>query len=173
MVAPGVSLGSSTQTRKQPQGGVRMAHTFTNLLTHVVFSTSGRAPHLDDNIRSDAHAYMGGILRELNIQTITIGGTSDHVHLLFRLRTDLTLADSMRLVKTNSSRWFKERWPHRRTFAWQGGYGAFSVSQSNRSNVIRYIQNQPEHHRRISYEGEFVTLLKRHAVQFDEQYLWR
>lgn len=150
-----------------------MAHTFTNLLTHVVFSTSGRVPSLAEIIRSDVHAYMGGILRELKTDALVIGGTEDHVHLLIRLRSETTLADCMRVVKTNSSRWIKERWPERRAFAWQAGYSAFSVSESNRSKVIRYIQNQPEHHRRISYEGEFVTLLKRHAVQFDEQYLWR
>ena len=150
-----------------------MAHTFTNLLTHVVFSTSDRAPFLVDGIRSDVHAYIGGILRELKSDAIAIGGTSDHVHLLTRLQTDLTVADCMRVVKTNSSRWVKERWPERRVFAWQAGYGAFSVSESNRLTVIRYIQNQPEHHRRISYEGEFVALLKRLGVEFDEQYLWR
>lgn len=150
-----------------------MAHTFTNLLTHVVFSTSGRAPYLVDEIRSDAHAYVGGILRELKAIPIAIGGTSDHVHLLTRLPTELTIADCMRVVKTNSSKWIKERWPERRAFAWQAGYGAFSVSESNRLTVIRYIQNQAQHHQRISYQDEFLALLKRHDVEFDERYLWR
>lgn len=150
-----------------------MAHTFTNLLTHVVFSTSGRAPYLVDEIRSDADAYVGGILRELKAIPIAIGGTSDHVHLLTRLPTELTIADCMRVVKTNSSKWIKERWPERRAFAWQAGYGAFSVSESNRLTVIRYIQNQAQHHQRISYQDEFLALLKRHDVEFDERYLWR
>jgi REP element-mobilizing transposase RayT len=150
-----------------------MAHTYTNLLTHVIFSTSGRLPHLTDKIRVDAHAYLGGISRELNAIPIAIGGTSDHVHVLTRLPADLTIADCMRVVKTNSSRWLKQRWPERRTFAWQGGYGAFSVSESNQLSVIRYIQDQPHHHRCISYQDEFLTLLKRHGVDFDERYLWR
>jgi putative transposase len=150
-----------------------MAHTFTNLLTHVVFSTSGRAPFLADGCRSDVHAYIGGILRELKATPITIGGTPDHVHLLTRLPADLTLADCMRVVKANSSRWLKERWPERRAFAWQGGYGAFSVSESNRGAVIRYIQDQARHHQRISFRDEFLALLKRHGVEFDERYIWR
>ena len=117
-----------------------MAHTFTNLLSHVVFSTCGRAPFLVDGIRSDVHAYIGGIMRELKATPIVIGGTSDHVHLLTRVPADMTVADCMRVVKANSSRWLKQRWPERRTFAWQGGYGAFSVSESNRGAVIRYIR---------------------------------
>ena len=150
-----------------------MAHTFTSLLTHLVFSTSGRAPYLADGVRSDVHAYIGGILRELKAAPIAIGGTSDHVHLLTRLPTDMTVADCMRVVKTNSSRWVKERWPERLTFAWQGGYGAFSVSESNRGAVIRYIEDQERHHRRISFQEEFLALLKRHGVDFDERYIWR
>ena len=150
-----------------------MAHTFTNLLTHVVFSTSGRAPYLADEIRSDVHAYIGGILRELKATPIVIGGTSDHVHLLTRVPADMTLADCMRVVKANSSRWLKQRWPEQRAFAWQGGCGAFSVSESNRGAVIRYIEDQVQHHRRISFQDEFLVLLKRHGVDFDERYIWR
>jgi putative transposase len=90
-----------------------MAHTFTNLLTHVVFSTHERTPFLNDAIRSDMHAYLGGILRELRATGIAIGGTADHVHILTRLPSDLALADCVRVLKANSSRWVKERWPER------------------------------------------------------------
>lgn len=150
-----------------------MAHTFTNLLTHVVFSTSGRSPFLDDGMRPDVHAYLGGILRELHAVPIAIGGTADHVHLLMGLPADLAVSDCMRVVKTNSSRWIKERWPERRSFAWQGGYGAFSVSESRRGAVIRYIQDQALHHRRISFQDELRSLLKNHRVGFDERFMWR
>lgn len=150
-----------------------MAHTFTNLLTHVVFSTSGRAPYLTDEIRSDAHAYVGGILRELKAVPIAVGGTSDHLHLLTRLPANLALAECIRVVKTNSSRWIKERWPKSSAFAWQAGYGAFSVSESNRLAVIQYIHNQAHHHQRSSFEDELLALLRRHGVDFDERYLWR
>jgi len=150
-----------------------MAHTYTNLLIHATFSTSGRAPLLTDAIRLDVHAYLGGILRELDAAAIAIGGTADHVHLLIRLPANLALADCLRIAKTNSSRWVKERWPERRSFAWQGGYGAFSVSESNRAAVIRYIRDQAQHHRRISFQDEFLALLKKHRVEFDERYLWQ
>jgi REP element-mobilizing transposase RayT len=150
-----------------------MAHTYTSLLIHVIFSTSGRTPLLTDAIRPDVHAYLGGILRELDAIPIAIGGTADHVHLLTRLPANLALADCLRIVKTNSSRWVKERWPQRRKFAWQGGYGAFSVSESRRAAVIQYIRDQAQHHRRISFQDEFLALLKNHRVEFDERYLWQ
>jgi REP element-mobilizing transposase RayT len=136
-----------------------MAHTFTNLLVHVVFSTHERAPLIADAIRSDLHAYLGGILRELRAAPIMIGGTADHVHLLTRLPAELAVADGLRTIKANSSRWVKERWPERRLFAWQSGYGAFSVSESNEAGVIRYIQSQDEHHRKLSFQDEFVAML--------------
>ena len=136
------------------------------------FSTFDRAPYLADEIQSDTHAYVGGLLRELRAIPIAVGGTSDHVHLLTRLPTYLTLADCIRVVKTNSSRWVKERWPERRAFAWQAGYGASSVSESNRLTVIRTIQNQERHHQHISFHDEFLALLKRQGVDFDDRYLW-
>jgi REP element-mobilizing transposase RayT len=150
-----------------------MAHTFTSLLTHVVFSTHLRAPKIEDAIRADLHSYLGGILRQLRSSPIAIGGTRDHVHLLTSLPADLAVADCLRVVKTNSSRWVKEKWPERRSFGWQGGYAAFSVSESNRANVIRYIQGQAQHHLRISFQDEFLGLLRKHGVEFDEQYIWR
>jgi putative transposase len=150
-----------------------MAHTYINLLFHIVFSTSGREPLITVAMRLDVHAYLGGILRELDAIPIAIGGTADHVHLLTRLPANLALADCMRIVKTNSSRWIKERWPRQRKFAWQGGYGAFSVSESRRAAVIRYIQDQQQHHRRSTFQDEFLVLLKNHRIEFDERYLWQ
>jgi REP element-mobilizing transposase RayT len=150
-----------------------MAHTFTNLLTHVVFSTSERRPFLSETMRPDAHAYIGGILKQLRSLPVAIGGTSDHVHLLIRLPADVAVADCLRVVKTNSSRWIKERWPERHLFSWQGGYGAFTVSESNRTAVIQYIQDQEQHQERQSFQEEFLALLKKHGVDFDERFIWR
>ena len=150
-----------------------MAHTFTSILVHAVFSTSGRSPLLTDDLRPEMHAYLGGILRRLEAVPIVVGGATDHVHLLARLPADLAVADCLRVVKANSSRWAKERWPERRGFAWQGGYGAFSVSESRRGAVIRYIQDQEQHHRRISFQEEFLKLLRNHGVEFDERYIWQ
>jgi putative transposase len=149
-----------------------MGHTFTNLLTHAVFSTADRAPFLADPIRHDVHSYLGGILRELHATPIMIGGTDNHVHLLTRLPADLAIADCLRVVKANSSRWIKERWPDRSSFGWQGGYAAFSVSESSRQTVIRYIQGQVQHHQHISFQDEFLALLSKHRVDYDERYIW-
>ena len=118
-------------------------------------------------MRPEMHAYLGGILRELAATPIVIGGTADHVH----LPADLAIADCLRVVKTNSSRWAKEKW--HRPFAWQNRYGAFSVSESRRAAVIRYIQDQEKHHRRLSFQDEFLKLLRSHSVKFDEQYIWQ
>ena len=150
-----------------------MAHTFTNLLTHMIFFTRERAPLIADAVRADLHGYLGGILRELHAIPLKIGGTMDHVHLLIRLPADLAVADCLRVIKTNSSSWVKEKWPERRSFAWQGGHGAFSVSESNRASVIRYIQGQEAHHRKITFKDEFITFLRKHRMEFDERYIWR
>ena len=149
-----------------------MAHTLTDLLTHVIFSTRERAPLIADAIREELHGYLAGIVRELRATPIMIGGVADHVHMLFRSPADLAIADCVRVVKTNSSRWVKKKWPERWNFGWQGGYGAFSVSESNRARVIRYIKRQHEHHRKMTFKEEFISFLKKHNVEFDERYIW-
>jgi putative transposase len=150
-----------------------MAHTFTSVLIHAVFSTSGRTPSLTETMRPEMHAYLGGIIREMGAVPIVVGGTADHVHILTKMPSNVSVAECLRVTKTNSSRWAKERWPQRRSFAWQGGYGAFSVSESRRGDAIRYIQNQEKHHRRISFQEEFLKLLKSHGVEYDERYIWQ
>ena len=150
-----------------------MSHTYSNLLTHAIFSTHERAPSIVDAVRDDLYAYLGGIVRELRGTALTIGGTRDHVHILLKLPCDLAVADCLRVVKTNSSRWVHEKWPERQSFAWQIGYGAFSVSESGHLRVVEYIRRQEEHHRKMSFQEEFVLLLRKQGVEFDERYLWR
>ena len=150
-----------------------MPHSYTNLLYHIVFSTKERAPSINNEIRPRLLAYLGGIARELNATLLAAGGTEDHVHLLLSLSSSLSVADALRVLKTNSSRWVHQKWPSQRRFAWQSGYGAFSVSQSVIDDVRRYIANQEEHHRRMTFQEEFIALLKRHGIEFDKRYLWR
>lgn len=150
-----------------------MAHTFTNLLTHVVFSTKERRPAIDAELMPRLFAYLGGIVRELGGKALAIGGVADHVHLLVVLPATLPIEEALRVMKANSSRWVHEKWPQRTAFAWQRGYGAFSVSRSQVSAVCRYIVQQEEHHRKTSFRDEFLALLKRHGVEFDPEYLWR
>jgi REP element-mobilizing transposase RayT len=150
-----------------------MAHTYTNLLTHIIFSTKDRLPLIGAELKPKLLGYMGGIVREMAGTALIINGTSDHVHLLIGLPPALSLSEAMRVLKTNSSKWVHEKWNSQSTFGWQTGYGAFSVSQSNVLAVSEYIAHQEEHHRRISFQEEFVTFLKKHGIEYDERYIWR
>jgi REP element-mobilizing transposase RayT len=148
-----------------------MADTFTNLLTHVIFSTKDRLPLITPEIKPRLHAYLGGIVRSLDGIALAIDGPIDHVHLLIKTPASAALADVIRTVKANSSRWVHETFP-RADFAWQTGYGAFSVSFSNVEQVRTYIANQEDHHKTISFQEEFVAFLKRHSIEYDERYIW-
>lgn len=150
-----------------------VAHSYTHLLSHVIFSTKDRTPCIDADLKSHLHPYIGGIVRELSGGAICINGPKDHVHLLIWLPGSLALADAMRVVKTNSSRWVHETWAARKGFAWQTGYAAFSVSRSNADEVRRYIDAQEEHHRKTTFEEELIAFPKRHGIEYDERYLWQ
>jgi REP element-mobilizing transposase RayT len=149
-----------------------MPHTATNLLVHLIFSTKQRCPLIKPDFERDLHAYLGGIIREIGGAALCINGTADHVHLLVQVPATLSVADMARLIKTNSSRWVHERWPQHRHFAWQTGYGAFSVSESGINAVRDYVARQPEHHRSRSFQEEFRTFLRKNGITFDERYLW-
>jgi REP element-mobilizing transposase RayT len=149
-----------------------MAHSFANLLCHVIFSTKDRQPFLDVELRGRLFPYMGGILREVECIGLSINGPSDHVHLLIKMPATKALADVLRVLKTNSSKWVHDNWPNGKDFAWQAGYGAFSVSQSNADEVKRYIADQEEHHKRFTFQQEFVAFLKRHGIEYSERYIW-
>ncbi|MBI1348313.1 IS200/IS605 family transposase [bacterium] len=148
-----------------------MAHTYTKLMVHLVFSTKGRHLWITDRIMDDLHAYLGGIVRKLDGTAVAIGGIADHVHLLISYPPRLAIADLVRTIKANSSGWVHEKWPDQ-PFQWQAGYSAFSVSESNREQVMRYIQQQEEHHRQVTFQDELLQLLVRHQIEYDEAYLW-
>lgn len=149
-----------------------MSHAYSNLLVHVIFSTQERRPVVAPEVQPDLFAYIGGIVRELQGRALAVGGTSDHVHMLMRLPRDASLADVMRVIKTNSSRWVHEKWSERRNFAWQTGYAAFSVSESNVGVVVKYIGEQAIHHRRYSFQEEFVAFLNKNKIEYDERHVW-
>ena len=149
-----------------------MAHTYATLLVHVIFSTKDRRPVLDADLSARLFPYVGGIVRELGGKLMTVGGMPDHIHLLLSLSPTHALSEVMRTVKANSSRWVHEAWAERSAFAWQTGYGAFSVSRSNQDQVRQYIENQAEHHRQLSFKEEFTAFLKRHGIEYDERYIW-
>ncbi len=147
-----------------------MSRTFTNLLTHVVFSTKDREPTITNEVRLELFAYLGGLTRELKGKAYGINGTNDHVHMLISLPPNVCMSDALRFIKANSSGWVSDKW--KKAFAWQLGYGAFSVSKSNVPEVLRYIANQEQHHRRGTFKNEFVDFLHTHEIDYDERYIW-
>jgi REP element-mobilizing transposase RayT len=148
-----------------------MSHTYTRLLYHIVFSTKQRQSWIQDELKMDLHSYLGGILRNIEGTAIAVGGVADHVHILASIPAKISLSDALRTIKSNSSKWIHEEWSLK-DFQWQEGYGAFTVSESNRESVIRYIQNQEDHHRRMSFQEEFLALLEKHGVEFDPATIW-
>lgn len=149
-----------------------MPQSLSNLLTHVIFSTKNREPFLTDACRDEMHAYLVGILNHLDCPSLQVGGVADHVHLFFRLSRTATVARVVEVLKTSSSKWIKTKGSEFSNFHWQSGYGAFSVSQSDSDAVIIYIRNQPEHHRKISFQDEYRRFLTRYEIPYDERYVW-
>ena len=148
-----------------------MATTLTNLLVHVVFSTKEREPHISDKYRERLYAYMGGIIRSEGADPLAIGGTADHIHFVAKIKSNHALADLVRKIKANSSKWINENQLSKGRFAWQNGYGGFSVSASQIEKVRSYIGNQAEHHKKKTFREELSEILAKHGVDFELKYL--
>ncbi|MGQ0637135.1 MAG: IS200/IS605 family transposase [Planctomycetaceae bacterium] len=149
-----------------------MPSSHCQLLYHVVFSTKERRPLITGRFRIELYRYITGIVSGQRGDLLELGGIADHLHLLMRLPTDLSIADCVRLIKANSSKWANERTDLVKWFRWQRGYGAFTVSQSQAGGVRRYIRSQEQHHRRRSFQDEFLALLEKNEVTFDPKYIW-
>ena len=145
---------------------------FTQLSYHVVFATKYRRPLITDDIQERLYEYMGGTIRALKGQLIEISGVNDHVHLLARLTPTLAVSDVIRDIKANSSKWLSELAASHREFEWQKGYSAFTVSYSQISVVQKYIDNQKEHNRTLSFQDEYVRFLQRHGIEFRPEFLF-
>ena len=147
-----------------------MPHTYTNLLSHIVFSTKDRFPFITPTIKPRLYEYMGGTIRGIGGVCLEIGGIEDHVHMLVKLKPKLSVSDFLRELKPNVTNWARRELVAK--FEWQNGFGAFSVGESQVSSVRAYIQNQVEHHKKVSFEEEFKALLIAAGIEFDERYLW-
>jgi REP element-mobilizing transposase RayT len=137
-----------------------------------VFSTKNRTPCLDAAIRPEVYSYLAGILQNWERPAIIIGGVADHVHVLFGLSKNVALCKAVEEVKRGSSKWIKTKGIAFSDFYWQNGYGAFSVSPSNVEAVRRYIANQDEHHKKVTFQDEFREFCRKHGVEWDERYVW-
>jgi REP element-mobilizing transposase RayT len=149
-----------------------MSHSFTNLLYHLVFSTKERYPWLDGKVRPAVLKELGDLIRAEGGIPLIMNGVEDHVHLLVKLRQDRAVSHVLRALKAKSSGWIHRTFPDLASFAWQTGYGAFTVSHSQVERVRLYIANQEEHHRNNPFKNEFVALLKAHEIEYIEEDLW-
>ena len=150
-----------------------MAGKYLSLLVHFTWSTAGREPWIEADMREDLYSYIGGIMKNKNAKLISAGGMFDHIHLYASMPSTISIADFVNAVKSNFSRWIHESASRLRGFAWQEGYGAFSVSKSEESKVVRYISNQAEHHRKRTFKEELVGLLEKHGIEYDKRYIWK
>jgi len=146
-----------------------LSHTYAQNVVHVVFSTKERRLLIGKEFQPRMWSYVGGICKAESIFVHAIGGMEDHIHLLIQIQPVLSLAKAVMTIKANSSKWASELV---KEFAWQQGYGAFSVSASNFAAVVRYIENQGSYHKKVSFQQEFIALLKKHRVPFDPRYVF-
>jgi REP element-mobilizing transposase RayT len=149
-----------------------MSQSLANLYVHLIFSTKERYPFLHTEVRPELHRYMATVLAHLNCPVRLINSMPDHAHVLFSLTRAVTLAKAVEEVKRSSSKWIKTRGERFSKFAWQAGYGAFSVSESNVQKVSAYIRDQEEHHRVKTFQEEFREFLAKHQIPYDERYVW-
>ena len=150
-----------------------MPHSYVINLMHCVFSTKERYPFVNAGLEQRLWPYIGGIARENKMKALAIGRTNDHIHAVLSLPAAMSFAKAVQLIKGGSSKWIHDTFAKYKKFEWQEGYGAFSVSASQVSRTIAYINNQKEHHRKRAFEEEFIELLDRHGVEYDRRYVFR
>ena len=150
-----------------------MSQSLVQIYMHFVYSTLHRKPFLKDyEFRGRVHSYLAGTCKNLNCPALIVGGVEDHVHILCRLGKTIGIAELIRELKRNSSKWIKSERPRLAGFHWQKGYGAFSISPSHVDALARYIANQDEHHRRETFQEEFRRLCRKYGLEIDEKYVW-
>ena len=149
-----------------------MPQSLSYLLTHIVFSIKDRTPVLDATVRPAMHGYLATVARNVDCECFRVGGVADHVHLAVRLSRTLTMAKLIEELKTSSSKWLKTQSPALAAFAWQRGYGAFSVGPSDLNALLHYIDTQEEHHRTRTFQDEYRDFLTKYGIDHDERYLW-
>ena len=149
-----------------------MANSYSQINIHCVFAVKGRENIITKNFRDDLHGYMSGILKKDGSYPLAVGGWLDHIHVFFELPVTLCVSDQMRMLKATSSKWINDQKLVKGKFSWQEGYAAFSNSRSQRNNVINYITHQEEHHKKQTFKDEYLGMLKRFEIEFDEKYLF-
>jgi REP element-mobilizing transposase RayT len=150
-----------------------MPQSLSKIIMHTVFSTKNRAPYLRDlDVREEMHSILGGKAKALNCNPIIVGGVEDHVHLLTTLSRNTEVSDFVKEVKRSATNWIKEKYDGYSEFHWQAGYGCFSIGQSQVGDVSEYISGQVEHHQKTSFQQEYLSLLRKYEIEYDERYVW-
>ena len=149
-----------------------MSHAYVSNLMHCIFSTKDRVPVIDPDLEARLWPYVGGIARENRMKALAIGGTTDHLHSLLSLPSTLSIAKAVQLIKGGSSKWVHDSFPEYQNFGWQEGYGAFSVSVSQMERTISYINGQKDHHRKRTFQEEFIDFLDKHGIEYDRRYVF-
>ncbi len=149
-----------------------MAHSYISCLVHYVFSTKDRRKIITADLAERLYPYMGGIARQHDLTALAIGGMSDHVHVFLSLPSTTSMAKAIQQIKGASSKWVHDTFPSRRDFQWQEGYGAFSTGISQAADTAQYIQKQKEHHRRKTFQEEFISFPEKHDIEYDPRYVW-
>jgi len=149
-----------------------MPQSLAKVLLHVVFSTKDREKTIPQDLRLDLHAYLAGVCRAKGAEAYRVGGTSDHIHIACTLPRTLTMAKLIEEIKKPASIWIKQQASGSPLFAWQAGYGIFSLGQSQLPALLKYIDSQEEHHRTKSFKEELLEFLEKYGVEYDEKYLW-
>jgi REP element-mobilizing transposase RayT len=149
-----------------------MSQSLSKLFIHIIFHIKNGSIEIGKTVSKELYAYMGAIIKDNESIPISINGTSDHIHILSVMSKNINLSKLVEEIKRHSSRWIKTKGEQYRRFAWQGGYGAFSVSHSLHDTTKRYIENQEIHHKKITFKDEYLLFLKEYSVNFNEQYLW-
>ena len=144
-----------------------MGHTFSHILSHVVFSTKGRKNFLYKGIREPLYSYICGIARSEGCPAIKVGGIEDHIHILLKLKPSVSISDIAGKIKANSCKWIHENHADLHDFSWQSGFSCFSVSESSKDDVVRYIESQENHHGRIPFKIELESFLKKHGIAYE------
>jgi putative transposase len=155
-----------------PQGRLNISMSYVSSYHHCVFSTKERKPLITSELAERLWPFIGGIARQNKMKAIEVGEVADHIHILLSIPATVSISKAMQLIKGGSSKWVYETFPEYWSFGWQEKYGAFSVSESRVASVVEYIKGQPEHHKKVTFQEEFVAFLKKHRVEYDARYLW-
>ena len=175
-VSPAQRAGWTCQTSRglkdRSKIHTEMPQSLSRVIAHGIFSTKDRVPNLNPEIHPELFAYLAAILNGEGHEAIKVGGHVDHVHILYGLSRTTTIADTIQVVKTSTSKWIKTKGLEYQGFAWQSGYGIFGVSESNVDTAVRYIANQDIHHEKHSFQEEYRALMRKHGISIDERYVW-